>query len=186
MKLKACLLPITLLFFSINSLAQNTILSGDILREMDPDKSIIKNTETSENHKTLLAVMKAADLEDVLGYDGPFTVFAPSDLAFAKLSKQTIAKLLHPSNKKELQALMQYHIIAGNFSASKILRAMCSGGGSAAFRTVQGDELTATMQGVDIILTDNLGNTAKITTADSNQCNGVIHEIDSVIRPSKL
>lgn len=186
MNFKACLLPITLLFFTFSTLAQNTISGNVISREMDPEKSILKNTETSENHKTLLAVLKAADLEDVLSYDGPFTVFAPSDLAFAKLSKQTVAALLHPSNKRELQSLMRYHIIAGNFSASKILTAMCRGEGKATFTTVQGDELTATMQGVDIVLTDNLGNTAKITTADSNQCNGVIHEIDSVFRPGKL
>lgn len=186
MKFKACLLPITLLFFTFSSRAQNAISSSVISTEMDPKKSILKNTETSENHKTLLAVLKAADLEDVLSQDGPFTVFAPSDLAFEKLSKKTVAALLHPNNKKELQALMRYHIIAGNFSASKILMAMCRGEGKASFTTVQGDELTATMQGVDIILTDNLGNTAKITTADSNQSNGVIHEIDSVIRPSKL
>jgi len=186
MKIKACLLPITLLFFSLNSIAQRTILSSNISSVMDPDKSIIKNAETSENYKTLLAVIKAADLEEVLSYDGPFTVFAPSDVAFEKLSDQTIDALLDPSNKKELQSLMRYHIIAGNFSASKILRAMCSGGGSATFTTVQGDKLLATMEGVDIILTDNLGNTAKITTADSNQCNGVIHEIDSVFMPSSL
>jgi len=186
MKCKACLLPITLLFFTLNTIAQNSTSISAISSEMDPDKSILKNTETSKNHKTLLAVLKATDLEDVLSYDGPFTVFAPSDLAFEKLSKKTIAELLHPNNKKELQALMRYHIVAGNFSASKILMAMCRGEGKASFTTVQGDELVASMQGVDIILTDNFGNTAKITTADSNQCNGVIHEIDSVIRPNKL
>lgn len=186
MKYKAFLLPVTLLFFSFNIIAQNSNSTNSISTEMDPAKSILKNTETSENHKTLLTVLKAADLEDVLTHDGPFTVFAPSDVAFEKLSKKTMAELLQPKNKKELQALMQYHIVAGNFSASKILRAMCRGGGSASFTTVQGDKLLATMKGVDIILTDRSGHTAKITIADSNQCNGVIHEIDSVIRPSTL
>lgn len=153
---------------------------------MDPNASIISNTESSENHKTLLAAMRAAELDEILGFDGPFTVFAPSDLAFEKLPSSTIAELLDPSNKKEVQALMTYHIIAGNFSASKILKAMCRGGGKASFTTVNGDQLTATMQGVDIVLTDNFGNRAKIITADANQCNGVIHEIDTVIRPAKL
>lgn len=163
-------------------------ISNDISLDtgMDPAKSILKNTEGSENHKTLLAAMRAADLEEVLGYDGPFTVFAPSDSAFEKLSEERMRRLLLPENKKELHALMTYHIVAGNFSASKILKAMCRGAGKASFTTVQGDEITATMQGVDIILTDNFGNTARIITADSNQCNGVIHEIDSVIRPSKI
>ncbi|MFS4491521.1 fasciclin domain-containing protein [Maribacter sp. 2308TA10-17] len=153
---------------------------------MDPNASIITNTESSQNHKMLLAAMRAAELEEILSFDGPFTVFAPSDLAFEKLPNDTIKELLDPDNKKEVQALMTYHIIAGNFSASKILMAMSRGGGKASFTTVNGNELMATMQGVDIMLTDNFGNKAKITTADSNQCNGVIHEIDTVIRPGKL
>ncbi len=189
MKCKAVPVALSLLLFTFLSHSQtSTAISIDISLNtgMDPEKSILKNTESSENHKTLLAVMRAADLEEVLGFDGPFTVFAPSDSAFEKLSKEKIEALLLPENKKELQALLTYHIIAGNFSASKILKAMCRGAGKATFTTIQGDEITATMQGVDIILTDNFGNTARITTADSNQCNGVIHEIDSVIRPNKI
>lgn len=186
MKFKACPVSLILLLFSLSTLAQNTPLDTYSNSEMDPSKSIMTNTESSENHKMLLAAMRAADLDEILGFDGPFTVFAPSDLAFEKLPRDTVAELLDPSNKKEVQALMTYHIIAGNFSASKIMKAMCRGGGKASFTTVNGDELIATMQGVDIILTDNFGNRAKITTADSNQCNGVIHEIDTVIRPSKL
>ncbi len=153
---------------------------------MDPEKSIISNTENSENHQTLLAAVKAADLEEVLKSKGPFTVFAPSDNAFDKLSEARLAKLLRPENKKELHSLLTYHIVAGNLSASTILKAMCRGNGMATFTTVQGDELTATMSGIDIVLTDSNGNTARITTADSNQRNGVIHEIDSVILPAKL
>lgn len=153
---------------------------------MDPEKSILKNTENSDNHKTLLAAMRAAELDEVLGADGPFTVFAPSDKAFEKLPRQKVAALLRPENKKLVQAVMTYHIVAGNLSASNILKAMCRGRGKATFTTVQGEEITATMQGIDIVLTDNSGNSAKITTADANQCNGVIHEIDSVILPGKL
>jgi len=175
-----------LLLFSFSTLAQSTYSNAYLQTKMDPNASIISNTESSENHKMLLAAMRAAELDEILSFDGPFTVFAPSDLAFEKLPRDTVAELLNPTNKKEVQALMTYHIIAGNFSASKILKAMCRGEGTATFTTVQGDVLTATMQGVDIILMDNFGNSAKITTADSNQCNGVIHEIDTVIRPSKL
>jgi uncharacterized surface protein with fasciclin (FAS1) repeats len=177
-----------LLFTFLSSAQTHTETISKIAPDsgMDPEKSILKNTESSENHKTLIAAMRAADLEEVLGYDGPFTVFAPSDTAFEKLSAEKITQLLLPENKKELQALMTYHIVAGNFSASKILKAMCRGAGKATFTTVQGDEITATMQGVEIVLTDNFGNNARITTADSNQCNGVIHEIDSVIRPGKI
>lgn len=185
MNAKTCLLSFLLLSFTLNTIAQR-VVERNTPSEMDPEKSIITNTKTSENHKTLLAAMKAADLEDILNYSGPFTVFAPSDMAFEKLPQEKMTALLDPNNKKELKALMTYHIVAGNFSASKILKAMCRGNGKATFTTVQGDELTATMEGVDIVLTDNLGNKAKITTADANQCNGVIHQIDSVIRPAKL
>jgi uncharacterized surface protein with fasciclin (FAS1) repeats len=182
-------MSLVLLLFTFFSTAQTTAKASQLISlksGMDPEKSILKNTEGSENHKTLLAAMRAADLEEILGYDGPFTVFAPSDRAFEKLSEDKIIELLLPENKKELQALMTYHIVAGNFSASKILRAMCRGEGKASFTTVQGDEITATMQGVDIVLKDNMGNSARITIADSNQCNGVIHEIDSVIQPGKI
>lgn len=189
MKCKAFPLSLFFLLYTFSIVAQTSKHSSDfglVNSGMDPDQSILKNTESAQNYKTLLAAMRAADLEEVLGYDGPFTVFAPSDRAFEKLSPEKIAELLLPENKKELQALMTYHIVAGNFSASKILKAMCRGAGKASFTTVQGDEVTATMNGVDIILTDNMGNSARITTADSNQCNGVIHEIDSVIRPGKI
>lgn len=189
MKCKAVPFFLFLLFFAFLSSAQTSTETGSTIASisgMDPEKSILKNTEGSKNHKTLLAAMRAADLEEILGYAGPFTVFAPSDSAFEKLSTEKITDLLLPENKKELHALMTYHIVAGNFSASKILKAMCRGAGKAKFTTVQGDEITATMLGVDIVLTDNFGNTARITTADSNQCNGVIHEIDSVIRPGKI
>jgi uncharacterized surface protein with fasciclin (FAS1) repeats len=153
---------------------------------MDIEKSIITNTENSENHTTLLAAMKATDMDKILSYDGPFTVFAPSDVAFKALFTNTSSDLLDPKNKEELKALLRYHIVAGEFTASKILKAMCSGKGKAVFTTVQGEELTATMQGIDIILTDKMGNSAKIIAADANQCNGVMHEIDSVILPKRI
>jgi uncharacterized surface protein with fasciclin (FAS1) repeats len=150
------------------------------------ENSIIQHTEASQDHNTLLAAVKAADLEHTLNSDGPFTVFAPSDLAFKKLSPETIQSLLLPENKKELQSVLTYHIVAGNLTASDILRAMCRGSGSATFTTVQGNEIIATMDGIDIVLTDCFGNTARITTADMNQCNGVIHVIDSVILPKQF
>lgn len=189
MHYKTVPLSLMLLLFTYSSYGQSSVKTVETPKAgmtINPQQSILKNTEGSENHQMLLAVMRASDLEEVLGQDGPFTVFAPSDTAFEKLSKAKIDALLLPENKKELQSLMRYHIIAGNFSASKILKAMCRGAGKATFTTVQGDELTATMDGLDIVLTDNQGNTARITTADYNQCNGVIHEIDSVIRPGKI
>ncbi|WP_394748596.1 fasciclin domain-containing protein [Spongiimicrobium salis] len=150
------------------------------------EKTIIKSTEGSEDHTTLLAALKAADLEEVLDSEGPFTVFAPSDKAFKKLPQGKITALLKPGNKEALKDLVSYHIVAGNLSAAKILKAMCRGRGTATFTTVQGNKITASMKGLDIVLTDDFGNTAIITMADANQCNGVIHVIDRVIQPKKI
>lgn len=171
-----------LLFLNLTSAQENTSES----LPMNPQETIATNTANSKNHTTLLAAIEAAELNDVLNMDGPFTVFAPSDLAFRKLSDSKIDELLHGNNKKNVQNLITYHMVAGNLSASKILKAMCRGKGTASFTTVQGEELIASMHGIDIVLTDSNGNTAKITTADSEQCNGVIHEIDSVFLPAKL
>jgi len=177
-----CLL---VLFFSILANAQTNFSNQGNLFS-DPEKSIFTNTEGSENHKTLLAAMRATELEDLLDFDGPYTVFAPSDQAFRELSSTEISELLRPENKKKLHDIVTYHIVAGKFSASNILKAMCRGNGKATFTTVQGEEIMTTMEGIDIILTDCLGNQAKITLADADQCNGVMHEIDSVILPKKI
>lgn len=166
------------LFFSILTVAQTNF--------SNPDNSILTNTERSANHQTLLAAMRATELDHLLDFDGPYTVFAPSDQAFSELTVTEITELLRPENKKKLHELVSYHIVAGKLSASKILLAMCRGNGRATFTTVQGEEITATMKGIDIILTDCLGNQAKIVLADADQCNGVIHEIDSVILPRKI
>jgi len=181
---QVALLTLFLTFF-VSAQDQVSSSKSEVLAR-DIEKSITSNTENSRNHTTLLAAMKATDLDKILSYDGPFTVFAPSDMAFKELFSNTSSVLLDPENKEELKALLRYHIIAGEFTASKILKAMCSGKGKAVFTTVQGEELTATMNGIDIILTDNIGNSAKIIAADANQCNGVVHEIDSVILPKRI
>lgn len=159
--------------------AQDNFSTGD-------KGSIINSTAHSEHHQTLLAVMRATDLEELLDRSGPFTVFAPSDTAFENLSGKSVDDLMDPENKKELKDLLTYHIVAGELSASKILKAMCRGKGVATFTTVNGDDITATMEGLDIVLTDGYGNRAKIVVADSNQRNGIIHEIDSVILPQRV
>lgn len=148
--------------------------------------SILSNTEKTENHSRLLSILRASDLDCLLDYDGQFTVFAPSNAAFEKLSEVTNEWLINPENKEKLKAIMSYHIIAGKLSASKILRAMCRGNGEASFTTILGEKVTATMSGIDIVLTDTNGNKAKIVNADSEQRNGVIHEIDSVFFPVNL
>ena len=183
MKYMARPIAVSLFLFSTFIFAQK---SNPESLQMNPQETIVTNTANSENHTTLLAAIEAAEMDEILNAEGPFTVFAPSDIAFKKLSNEKIDELLQPENKKNLKTLVTYHIVAGNFSASKILKAMCRGKGRASFTTVQGEELVATMSGIDIVLTDSNGNTAKITTADSTQRNGVIHQIDSVFLPGKL
>ena len=173
-----------LLFLIISiGYGQTSFTENSFLRT---ENSIIESAADSGHHYTFLEAVKAANLEKILNEDGPFTVFAPSDMAFRKLSKVNLKELLLPENKKELFSLLTYHIVAGNITASKILKALCNGNGKASFTTVQGDKIFVSMDGLDIVLTDKAGNKAKITSADANQCNGIIHEIDSVILPTSL
>ena len=164
---------------------QVPISSLEAGRPSKVQKSILSYTAASEKFQTLWAMLKATDLGDLLDRPGSFTIFAPSERAFQNLLGLSVTDLLHPDNEDELKALMGYHIIAGKLTASKILKALCRGKGTTTFTTVQGDMITATMNGLDIILSDSFGNTATIVVADSNQRNGVIHEIDGVIRPEK-
>ena len=180
-----CLL---LAFFCLNlSQSQSNTSSNKVeTQQMNPERSIVENTDDSCDHNMLSTAIKASELEDLLHTEGPFTVFAPSDIAFENLPEDKVNSLLKKENKKDLKSLLAYHIVAGDFSASKILLAMCRGNGTASFTTVQGNKLIASMRGTDIYLTDSLGNSAKITTADAKQKNGVIHVIDSVIMPSRM
>ncbi|WP_233268412.1 fasciclin domain-containing protein [Cellulophaga sp. L1A9] len=168
------LVLLTLTMLSVNAQKKN----GNI--KMDPEKSILKNAENSGNHELLIAAVHVSELDALLDGEAQFTVFAPSDINFDSSTKARIVDLVRTKNKKEIQSILGYHIIAGKLSASKILKALCSGEGSARFTTLTGDTLTATMKGIDIILTDKFGNQSVITKADANQCNGVIHVIDSV------
>ena len=171
-----------LIFFTLIGLelsSQNSLL----LKQNYFEHSIISGTINSMDHQTLAEAVKAAELDEVLNSDGPFTIFAPFDRAFERITPEKLNELMHPENKDELKTLLSYHIIAGELTASKMLLAMCRGAGTAKFRTIQGDIISASMDGIDIVLTDSLGNEAKIVSADDNRCNGVIHVIDGVIFP---
>ena len=149
-------------------------------------QSITESTKDSDNYKVLMEAVKAANLEEALDSSGPFTVFAPTDGAFFRLANAELDKLGGLTDEDVLGSLVKYHVVAGHLTASKILRAMCRGEGKATFTTIHGEKITASMRGIDIILTDSNGNSATITTADSTYRNGVVHEIDSVIIPSRL
>lgn len=147
------------------------------------DSRTITGTLGSGLHNNLLAAVRAAGLEELLGRKGPFTIFAPSEAAIREWAGNDLVNKLLPENRQELRALLSYHIIAGKHTASGILRALCSGAGTTTFTTIQGNEILASMEGIEIVLTDCSGNSARITSADADRQNGVIHFIDKVILP---
>ena len=150
---------------------------------MYPTKNIVENAVNSKDHTTLVAAVKAADLVTTLQGDGPFTVFAPTNAAFDKLPAGTVATLLEPENKMQLQNVLTYHVVAGNFSSMDILNAIKKGNGKAMFTTVNGGMLTAMMKGSNVVITDANGGTSMVTIADVNQSNGVIHVVNTVMLP---
>ena len=151
--------------------------------EMYPSKTIVENAINSPIHKTLVAAVKAAGLVDTLSSAGPFTVFAPTDAAFAKLPAGTVDTLVKPENKDKLTAILTYHVVAGKYSTSDIDKMIKTGGGKATMKTVQGEDLTFSGGGKHITITDSKGGTAMITIANVYQSNGVIQVIDSVLMP---
>jgi len=138
---------------------------------------------SSKDHTTLVAAVKAADLVTTLKSKGPFTVFAPSNSAFDKLPKGTVENLLKPESKEALVKLLTYHVVAGNLKASDVLAAIKVGKGKAVVKTVQGENLTASLENGKVILTDEKGGKAVVTATDLTASNGVVHVIDSVVMP---
>jgi uncharacterized surface protein with fasciclin (FAS1) repeats len=178
---KLMMLTVGLMVVCATSFAQKTVMVGGA--EMYPTKNIIENAINSKDHTTLVAAVKAAGLVETLQGAGPFTVFAPTNDAFAKLPAGTVDTLLKPENKGTLSAVLTYHVVAGKFSSADVAKAIKAGNGKAELKTVQGGILTAMMSGKDVVLKDEKGNTSKITIMDVNQSNGVIHVIDTVVMP---
>ncbi|WP_291145721.1 fasciclin domain-containing protein [Flavobacterium sp. UBA7680] len=171
------------LSFGFTSFAQKTVMVGGAA--MYSNKNIIENAVNSKDHTTLVAAVKAADLVETLQGKGPFTVFAPTNAAFDKLPAGTVETLLKPENKKMLQTILTYHVAAGKWNASDIAKAIKAGKGKATIKTVSGGTLTAWMKGKDLYISDENGGEAKVTIADVNQSNGVIHVVDAVLLPKK-
>ena len=171
------------LVFGATSFAQKTVMVGGAA--MYPTKNIVENALNSKDHTTLVAAVKAAGLVETLQSKGPFTVFAPTNAAFNKLPKGTVETLLMPENMKMLQSILTYHVVAGKMNASDIAKAIKKGKGKATMKTVSGGTLTAWMKGKDLYITDENMNKAKVTIADVNQSNGVIHVINAVVLPKK-
>jgi uncharacterized surface protein with fasciclin (FAS1) repeats len=180
---------ISVLLLSIVALAATSALAGSKNpmvggRQMYPTKNIIDNAVNSADHTTLVAAVKAAGLVETLKGPGPFTVFAPTNEAFAKLPAGTVENLLKPENKDALTKVLTYHVVAGRLSASDLKRAIQAGHGQASLKTVSGGSLTAMMQGKNIVLKDEKGDTSTVTIPNVFQSNGVIHVVDTVVLPN--
>ncbi len=179
--LKTSIFALTL-FIGATSFAQKTSMVGGA--EMYPNKNIVENAVNSKDHTTLVAAVKAGDLVETLQGDGPFTVFAPTNAAFDNLPEGTVATLLKPENKKALQGVLTYHVVAGKMTAKDIMKAIKKGKGKATLTTVNGQKLSAMMVGKDVKVMDASGNTATVTIANVMQSNGVIHVLDTVLLPT--
>ena len=168
------------LLMTVTAFSQTKMVGG---APMYPSKDIVSNAVNSKDHTTLVAAVKAADLVETLQGEGPFTVFAPTNGAFEKLPEGTVATLLKPENKSKLQGVLTYHVVAGKYSAKDLMKMIKKGKGMAKLTTVNGDTLTAMMDGDAIKVKDGAGNVAVVTIADVNQSNGVIHVVDTVVLP---
>ena len=167
--------------FGATSFAQKSVMVGGAA--MYPSKNIVENAVNSKDHTSLVAAVKAADLVETLQSKGPFTVFAPTNAAFDKLPMGTVETLLKPENKKILQTVLTYHVVAGKMNAADIVMAIKKGNGKAMMKTVSGGTLTAWMKGKKLYITDEKGGMSLVTIADVNQSNGVIHVVNAVLLP---
>jgi len=170
-------------FAGISAMAgsKNPVVGG---QEMYPTKDIIDNAVNSADHTTLVAAVKAAGLVDTLKGSGPFTVFAPTNDAFAKLPAGTVENLLKPENKDALTKVLTYHVVPGRLSALDLKKQIQAGNGQAELKTVSGGTLTLMMQGKNIVLKDEKGGVSTVTIPNVFQSNGVIHVVDAVLLPN--
>ncbi|MEI6086842.1 MAG: fasciclin domain-containing protein [Bacteroidota bacterium] len=146
-------------------------------------KTVVDVAVGSKDHSTLVVAVKAADLVSTLQGKGPFTVFAPTNEAFAKLPKGTVENLLKPENKATLAKILTYHVVAGNLDAAAVVKAIKDGNGKVTLKTVSGGALTASLKNGKVILIDEKGGIATVTATDLKAENGVVHVIDTVLMP---
>jgi uncharacterized surface protein with fasciclin (FAS1) repeats len=146
-------------------------------------KDVVDIAIGSADHTTLVTAVKAADLVGTLKGKGPFTVFAPTNAAFAKLPAGTVESLLKPESKSKLATILTYHVVSGNLDAAAVIAAVNAGKGKAEVTTVSGGKLTVTLEGNKVKLTDENGKSAFVTASDLKGSNGVVHVIDGVVLP---
>jgi len=166
--------------FPVAASAKNPMVGG---APMYASKNIVENAVNSKDHTTLVAAVKAAGLVDTLASPGPFTVFAPTNAAFAKLPAGTVETLVKPENKATLTKILTYHVVPGTYTAKDLMKLAKDGGGEAQLKTVEGEPLIVQTKGKKVYVTDAKGSTATVTTANVMQSNGVIHVINGVLQP---
>ena len=190
MKLLNTTLVIALTGFMATSYAQTTkaaveesnkMMTSEAKEAMAP--TIVGVAAGNDNFSTLVAAVKAADLVETLNSEGPFTVFAPTNEAFAQLPAGTVERLLKPENKGDLTSILTYHVVAGSYNAATVIEAINSNNGSFPVTTVNGGNIALSLQDGKVILTDSKGEKATVIMADVNASNGIIHAIDSVVMP---
>ena len=174
------LMAAALAITAVPATAKNPMVGG---AAMLPTRNIVQNAVNSKDHTTLVAAVKAAGLVETLSSKGPFTVFAPTNAAFAKLPAGTVETLVMPENKATLTTILTYHVLPGKVTSGQIAALVAKHRGTATLKTVQGQSLKFTKHGRGYMITDAKGGTAMITIANVNQSNGVIHVIDSVLLP---
>ena len=167
--MKKTLLVFAIAFSALTTFAQKT--------------DVVDIAISSKDHTTLVAAVQAADLVATLKGKGPFTVFAPTNAAFGKLPNGTVESLLKPESKATLAGILTYHVVAGNIDAAAVLAAIEKGKGKAVLTTVNGEILTASLDGKNVVLTDAKGGKTTVTAVDLKGSNGVVHVIDAVLLP---
>jgi uncharacterized surface protein with fasciclin (FAS1) repeats len=178
--IKAAMATAFLALSSGMALAENPMVGG---AEMFPEKNIVENAVNSKDHTTLVAAVQAAGLVETLSGAGPFTVFAPTNEAFAKLPAGTVENLLKPENKDTLVKILTCHVVGKEVMSDALKGMIADDKGTHPVPTLGGCTLQATYEGDMIKLTDEMGNVATVTQADVKQSNGVIHVIDTVMLP---
>jgi uncharacterized surface protein with fasciclin (FAS1) repeats len=162
------------------AVAANPMVGG---AAMYSTRNIVQNAVNSKDHTTLVAAVKAGGLVDTLSGAGPFTVFAPTNAAFAKLPAGTVDTLVQPQNKAMLDKILTYHVVPGRITAQQIAAMAAKHGGTATLKTVEGENLRFVKNGSGWDVVDSKGDKARITIANVMQSNGVIHVVDSVLMP---
>lgn len=165
--------------------AQDDAMASDniVATETTANKNIVALAQDNPQVSTLVTAITAAGLGETLSGTGPFTVFAPSNAAFAKLDKATLDGLLKPENKAKLASLLTYHVVAGDVKSGDLAKLISDGKGTATVKTVNGGSLKASMDGNKIVLTDAKGGKSTVTAPDMVASNGTIHLVDTVVMP---